>query len=107
MKTLKYYTDSKNKIPYINWYNSLDKSLRIIVDKRLSKVERGLYGNCQRLSEFLYELKFENGLRIYFMEIDDVILLLLCGGNKSKQSKDIALAEKYIDDYYERQKNEK
>ena len=104
MKEIIYYQTIDNKVPYLEWYNSLDKSLRLIVDKRLSKVERGLYGENKRLSEKLYELKFNNGLRIYYTEIDNTIVLLFTGGNKSKQSKDIETATKYLNDYNERKK---
>jgi putative addiction module killer protein len=102
MKEIIYYQTKDNKIPYLEWYNSLDKSLKLIVDKRLSKVERGLYGKIRRLSEELYEIKFDNGLRIYYTEIDNTIVLLFTGGNKSKQSKDIETATKYLNDYNER-----
>ncbi len=102
MKEIVYYQTNDNKVPYLEWYNSLDKSLRLVVDKRLSKVERGLYGKIRRLSEELYELKFDNGLRIYYTEIDNTIVLLFTGGNKSKQSKDIETATKYLNDYNER-----
>ena len=102
MKEIIYYQTNDNKVPYLEWYNSLDKSLRLIVDKRLSKFERGLYGNNRRLSEELYELKFDNGLRIYYTEINNTIVLLFTGGNKSKQSKDIETATKYLNDYNER-----
>ena len=101
MKEIIYYQTAENKVPYLEWYNSLDKSLRLIVDKRLSKVERGLYGN-KRLSEELYELKFDNGLRIYYTEIGNTIVLLFTGGNKSKQSKDIETATKYLNEYNSR-----
>lgn len=102
MKEIIYYQTVDNKIPYLEWYNSLDKSLKLVVDKQLSKVERGLFGNNKRLSEELYELKFENGLRIYYTEIDNIIVLLFTGGNKSKQSKDIERATKYLNEYNER-----
>ena len=102
MKEIVYYQTNDNKVPYLEWYNSLDKSLRLIVDKRLSKVERDLYGKIRRLSEELYELKFDNGLRIYYTEIDNIIVLLFTGGDKSKQSKDIETATKYLNDYNER-----
>ncbi len=102
MKEIVYYQTNDNKVPYLEWYNSLDKSLRLVVDKRLSKVERDLYGKIRRLSEELYELKFDNGLRIYYTEIDNTIVLLFTGGNKSKQSKDIETATKYLNDYNER-----
>ena len=102
MKEIIYYQTAENKVPYLEWYNSLDKSLRLIVDKRLSKVERGLYGNNKRLSEELYELKFDNGLRIYYTEIENTIVLLFTGGNKSKQNKDIETATKYLIEYNSR-----
>ena len=102
MKEIIYYQTAENKVPYLEWYNSLDKSLRLIVDKRLSKVERGLYGNNKRLSEKLYELKFDNGLRIYYTEIENTIVLLFTGGNKSKQNKDIETATKYLIEYNSR-----
>lgn len=102
MKEIIYYQTIDNKIPYLDWYKSLDKSLKLVVDKRISKIERGLLGNIKRLSEDLYEVKFDNGLRIYYTEKGDTIILLLTGGNKSKQSKDIELAQKYISEYNER-----
>lgn len=102
MKEIIYYQTNDNKVPYLEWYNSLDKSLRLVVDKRLSKVERGLYGKIRRLSEELYELKFDNGLRIYYTEIENTIVLLFTGGNKSKQRKDIETATKYLNDYNSR-----
>ena len=98
MKGILYYQTIDGKTPYLEWYNSLDKSLRLIVDKRLSKVERGLFGNNRRLSEELYELK----LRIYYTEIENIVVLLFTGGNKPKQSKDIETAAKYLNDYNER-----
>ena len=102
MKEIIYYQTLDNKIPYLEWYKSLDKSLRLIVDKRLSKVERGLYGKNRQLSNELFELKFDNGLRIYYTEANNTIVLLFTGGNKSKQSKDIKLAEKYLKEYKQR-----
>jgi len=50
MKEIIYYQTLDNKIPYLEWYNTLDKSLRLIVDKRLSKIERGLFGKIRQLS---------------------------------------------------------
>ena len=102
MKEIVYYQTIDNRIPYLDWYKSLDKSLRLVVDKRLSKVERGLFGSNRRLSEQLYELKFDNGLRIYYTEIENKIVILFTGGNKSKQSKDIEIAKEYLNDYNSR-----
>ena len=102
MKEIIYYQTLDNKTPYLEWYKALDKSLRLIVDKRLSKVERGLFGKNKQLADELFELKFDNGLRIYYMEADNTIVLLFTGGNKSKQSKDIDIAKKYLEEYKNR-----
>lgn len=102
IKEIIYYRTINNKIPYLDWYKTLDKSLKLVVDKRLSKVERGLYGENKRLSDELYELKFSNGLRIYYTEVNNMIVLLFTGGNKSKQSKDIEIAKKFLEEYKSR-----
>lgn len=83
MKEILYYQTIDNKVPYIEWYKNLDNSQKLIIDKRLSKIERGLMGDIKRLSEKLYEIRFQNGLRVYYTEIDNIIILLFTGGNKS------------------------
>ena len=106
MYKIVYYKTLNNKIPYLDWYNSLNKSLKIEIDKRLSKVERGLVGFNKRLSEDLYELKFTNGIRIYYTETNKTIIILFTGGNKTRQNKDIESANKYLNEYKERKNNE-
>jgi putative addiction module killer protein len=56
----------------------------------------GLYGDFKTLAPGLKELKFSNGLRIYFTEMDEKIVLLLIAGNKSRQSDDIKKALIYL-----------
>ena len=52
----------------------------------------------------MYELKlhFGSGYRVYFAEYDDIIVILLCGGDKSTQSKDIEIAKTYWKELLER-----
>lgn len=54
----------------------------------------------------LTEIKFVEGAgyRIYAYEYNDVIIIFLSAGNKSKQSKDIELAKKYLQEFNERYK---
>jgi putative addiction module killer protein len=49
------------------------------------------------LGDGIYELRFDfgSGYRVYFAEQDSVIVLLLCGGDKSTQSKDMETAKNY------------
>lgn len=97
-KQIIYYKDVYGKSPFLEWYNSLDNSPKATIVKRLQKVERGLYGKTRNLKQGLIELKFESGLRIYFVEDGDTIVILLCGGGKDNQNKDIKKAYEYIND---------
>lgn len=92
MKQVIYYTTIDGKCPYQDWYKKLDKSVRQLVDRRIDRLEEGNYGDCKRISNDLFELRFKigSGYRIYFTEVQDVIILILCAGDKSSQSKDIA-----------------
>jgi len=104
MKEIRFYKTADNKVPFEDWYSDLDNSLRIVVDKRLNKVSRGIYGFFKQISPELYELKFNNGLRIYYTETDKYIVILFNGGNKQKQSTDIKKTKEYLKEYKEQKK---
>lgn len=61
----------------------------------------GNLGEYKILGDNLGELKFKfgSGYRVYFAEFDGEIILLLCGGDKATQKKDIKLANEYLADY--------
>ncbi len=98
MKQIVYYTTLDKKCPYLDWYNSLDKSIRKRIDMRIDKLEEGHYGDYKCISNDLFELrcKFGSGYRIYFTEEENVIVLILCAGDKSTQKKDIQKAKEII-----------
>ena len=76
---------------------------------RLDRVEQGNWGDCKSLAKSLFELRIHAGpgIRIYFGKIEDTIILLLLGGTKSAQKKDIEKANKYWEEFGRREKNEK
>ena len=88
----------KNKVPVQDWLASLDSSNRNRVLARLARLEENIYGDYKKLDDEIYELRFKfgSGYRIYFAEIDNVVILLLNAGNKSTQSKDIKKAKEYL-----------
>lgn len=97
-KTLKIYKTASNKEPFSSWLNGInDPVIRARIRRRLDFLEAGHYGDYKSLGEGVYELRlqFGAGYRIYYAEYDDVIVILLCGGNKSSQKHDIKLAKKY------------
>jgi len=61
----------------------------------------GNFGDYKSLSGGLYELRLTlgSGYKVYFGREDDDIVLLLCGGDKSSQARDIELARHYLNDY--------
>jgi len=87
------------KCPYLEWYEKLDKGIRRRIDMRIDNLEEGNYGDYKKISADLFELrcKFGSGYRIYFTEQDDVIVLILCAGDKSSQMKDIKKAKELIE----------
>lgn len=98
MKQVVYYTAENGKSPYLLWYNKLDKSIKVQIDRRIDRLADGFYGDFKRLTDDLAELRFKigSGYRIYFAEADDVIILILCAGDKSSQARDIAKAKSII-----------
>lgn len=82
---------------FLNWLHSQSGKIQAQVDGRLSRIqEQGHYGHIKRLSSVLFEIKFNNGNRIYCTEtvVNGKIVILILGGNKNGQDKDIKKAQK-------------
>lgn len=64
---------------------------------------RGQFGDCKAIGRGLYELRlfFGPGYRVYFGEHQGRIILILNGGDKSTQRKDIKRAKEYWESYLE------
>lgn len=112
MYIIEIYKTSTGKEPYIDWENNLDKSTLARIDARMARIrESGNFGVCEPVGEGVFELKFDfgPGYRVYFGYESDTILLLLCGGYKKGQQRDIDKAKEYWRDHLspKRGKNEK
>lgn len=93
------YKEMNNREPFTEWVSSLkDRKTIAIIQQRLPRLGLGLYGDCKPVGDNIHELRihYGAGYRIYFTEIDKVIILLLCGGNKTSQTKDIENAKNYL-----------
>ena len=100
------YKLPSGRMPFSAWFNSLDSCLADIVSERLEKLERGYFGDFKNLGEGVYELRihFSCGYRIYFSRDKTKIILLLCGGEKNSQKRDIKKAKIFWEDYKNAQK---
>jgi len=90
---IKEYVES-GKSPFANWFDSLDAVAAARVDKCIRRLEAGNFGVVKSLQEGVFELKmdFGPGYRVYFGRDGKTIIILLGGGNKRRQSADIAAA---------------
>jgi putative addiction module killer protein len=80
--------------PFDEWFNTLTEIDQLLVINRLARVRQGSYSEINALGEGVWELKFRKGraLRIYYGQIGIVIILLLVGGDKRTQKRDIKKA---------------
>lgn len=92
---------SNNKAPFIDWLNSLDKTIKSRVKSRLTRLLENNFGDYKKIDSDISELrlKFGSGYRIYYTEIDNVVILLINGGDKSTQSKDIEKAKLILQEW--------
>ncbi len=78
----------------MRWLNGLrDQQAVARIVRRVRQVERGLLGDAKYF-QGIGELRIDHGpgYRIYFLRQGDVVILLLCGGDKGTQRRDIAQA---------------
>ena len=96
---LKTYIDDNGKEIITEWLNSLDGTTKKRIAIRLRRVENGNFGDYKQLNCSLYELRFDfgGGIRIYYTIEGDTVVLLINGGNKKTQSKDILKANKIVE----------
>ena len=98
---IEYLKLSNGKSPLTEWLNSLDGSFRKRINQRILRIEEGNFGDHKKLSEDISELRFDfgKGYRIYYTEVNGVVVLLINGGDKSDQSNDIVRAQKLLDEW--------
>ena len=106
MKIIIYCTDT-GKEPFSAWQQSLDRKTRAIVRNRLDRIVLGNLGDSKVLKggSGIWELRLDHGpgYRIYFGTQGQAIVILLTGGDKKSQNRDITKAMRYWLDYKETQ----
>ena len=88
-----------------DWLADLnDAHARARIVARIDRLSLGNFGDCKTLREGVSELRIDwgPGYRMYYAMLDRTCVLLLCGGDKRKQSSDIVRAIRYLRDYKER-----
>lgn len=105
MHEIRIFRDSAGREPFTEWLNSLrDRQARARIRTRVARVQIGNLGDYKTVGGGVCELRiaYGPGYRLYFHRDGDVIVLLLCGGDKSSQERDIIMAHNYLEDYRRR-----
>jgi putative addiction module killer protein len=84
--------NEQGKAPFEEWFTSFrDPKTRQRILTRLDRVREGNFGDYKQVGNGVFELRlmFGAGYRIYFGRTGDTIVVLICGGDKSTQARDI------------------
>ena len=102
---IRHYVNRAGRDVFDDWLTQLaDARAQAKIASRINRLAAGNFGDCKRLRQGLCELRIDwgPGYRVYYAMLGSVCVLLLCGGDKRKQSSDIARALDYLKDYRER-----
>jgi putative addiction module killer protein len=105
MYEIRHYLTSDDKDIFISWFKKIkDIKAQVAISRRINRLELGNFGDNQYCRNSIWELRIDvgAGYRVYYVMNDKKIILLLCGGNKKTQDKDIELACKYWEDWQNR-----
>jgi putative addiction module killer protein len=85
---------------FAEWLSGLPKADRARLASRFARLESGNFGDHKEIAENLFELRcfFGGGLRMYYTIRNRAVVLLLAGGNKDTQSRDVQRARDMLDE---------
>lgn len=101
-QAVRVYACSDGSEPFTQWLRGLrDGAGRNRVRQRVARVRLGNFGDARSVGEGVRELRIHAGpgYRVYFGREGDAVVILLCGGDKGSQARDIERAQDYWRDY--------
>lgn len=98
------YLDTQGRSPFARWFNRLDAQAATKVVTALVRMENGNLANTKSVGAGVLECRidFGPGYRVYFGRDGDTLIILLGGGTKSRQQKDIKMAQEIWQEYKRR-----
>lgn len=104
MLELRYYLAVDGQSPFEKWFSGLDSAAAAKVAVALARLEQGNLSNVKGVGEGVleYKINWGAGYRVYFGRDGDVMVILLTGGSKQRQQKDIEAAKANWTDYKRR-----
>lgn len=92
------YLQPNGKAPYDEWAASLDKQVRSRITARIARFEDGHFGDHKSVGDGVFEARFffGSGYRVYYAIHQGQVILLLSGGDKATQGKDVDKAKEFF-----------
>ena len=103
------YLDRTGSSPFAAWFRRLDATAAAKVTTAIRRLELGNFSNVKGVGGgvFEYRIDFGPGYRVYFGKDGDAVVILLGGGTKKRQGRDISTAQERWADYKKRKTQEK
>ncbi len=109
MAALREYLDETGRTPFGRWFDDLDGTAAAKVTTALARIEQGNFSRVKGVGAGVFEstIDFGPGYRIYFGKDGDTLVILLAGGTKKRQPRDIAVTKERWANYKQRKAREK
>jgi|TARA_B100002003_G_C13802305_1_gene395991 putative addiction module killer protein len=108
MAEIREYLDTRGRSPYAGWFDRLNARAAAKIAMALVRMEQGNLSNAKGVGAGVseYRIDFGPGYRIYFGRDGDTLIILLGGGTKKRQQKDVETAQKLWREYKRRKRRE-
>lgn len=104
MYEIRYYVSADGRQPFAEWFAELDPIARAKVTRAIVRMQEGNLSNVKSVGGGVleYRIDFGPGYRVYFGLDGATLVILLTGGSKQRQRRDIEAATRYWQDYRQR-----
>jgi putative addiction module killer protein len=101
MPEIRYLVTGSGRQPFAAWFADLEAVARAKVTRAIARLEQGNTSNVKSVGEgvFEYRIDFGPGYRVYFGQDGEALVILLTGGTKKRQQRDIEAAQAFWQDY--------
>jgi putative addiction module killer protein len=103
---LRYYLTGQGDSPFEDWFSGLDETAAAKVSVAIARLGQGNTSNAKGVGEGVLEYRIDwgPGYRVYFGRDGETLVILLTGGTKRRQARDIARAKEFWSDYRRRRR---
>jgi putative addiction module killer protein len=103
------YVDALGRRPFAKWLDGLSGAAHAKVETAIARMETGNLSNVRPVGSGVaeYRIDFGPGYRIYFGRDGDALIIVLAGGTKQRQQRDIAAAKVLWQEYRQRKRRER